>query len=153
MPLVAATPTQPRELKLARKKPKFDFCHCQNLTVLKRPRLKLVHPSRQIQRKSLVSWRKVELCTQSRRKQITASNSRKQVFHIILCTLIETQTQKTINFRHHPNSDKTTCKTIISKSQNSPTAIEQELVKTIQTVIKQHSNSQYFEKSSHFYRQ
>ena len=36
----------------------FDFCHWQSLTVRRRTRLKLVHPSRLIQRKSLVSWEK-----------------------------------------------------------------------------------------------
>ena len=49
--------------------PQFEFCHCQNLTVPRRARLKLVHPSILIQRKSLVSWWKkveVEQCMQSR---------------------------------------------------------------------------------------
>ena len=52
---------------VAEKSPQFQFCHCQNLTVPTRARLKLVHSSRLIQRKSLVSWwKKVEHCTQSR---------------------------------------------------------------------------------------
>ena len=67
MPPVAATPAQPHKLKLLRRKsPLFDFCHCQNLTMPRRSRLKLVHPSRLVQRISLVPWRKkVEHCTQS----------------------------------------------------------------------------------------
>ena len=63
VPPVAATPAQARKLKLLLKKksPQFHFCHCQNLTVPRRARLKFVHSSRLIQRKSLVSWwKKVE---------------------------------------------------------------------------------------------
>ena len=57
------------KLKLlpGKKGPQFHICHCQNLTVPWRARLKFVHPSRLIQRKSLVSWwKKVEHGTQSR---------------------------------------------------------------------------------------
>ena len=68
VPPVAATPAQPRKLKLLlKKRPQFLVCHCQNLTVPGRARLKLVHSSRLVQRESLVSWwKKVEHCKQSR---------------------------------------------------------------------------------------
>ena len=55
------------EVVAGKKRTQFDFCHCQNLTVLARARLNLVHPTGPIQRASLVSWwKKVEHCTQSR---------------------------------------------------------------------------------------
>ena len=55
------------EVVAEKESPQYHFCHCQNLTVPRRARLKLVHSSRPIQRKSLVSWwKKVEHCTQSR---------------------------------------------------------------------------------------
>ena len=46
------------QIEVAEKKKRCDCCHCQNLTVLWRARLKFVHSSRPIQGKSFVSWRK-----------------------------------------------------------------------------------------------
>ena len=45
-----------KEVVAAEKAHSLNFCHCQNLTVPWRARLKLVHPSGPIQLTSLVSW-------------------------------------------------------------------------------------------------
>ena len=94
-----------------KKSPHFDFCHCQNLTVPGRARLKLVHPSRLVQRKSLVSrWKEVEHCTQSRTHAMIQKidhrmelSTGKCCRHSFACC----SKRKKSNSGPYPNSDET----------------------------------------------
>ena len=115
VPPVAATPAQPRKLKLLRNKStQSHFCHCQNLTVPRRARLKLVHPSWRIQHKSLVSWwKKVEHCTQSRTHAMMQTIDYRfelSTVHVADNPLHVEKTQtKNSNFRPYPNSKFEQC--------------------------------------------
>ena len=131
------------EVVAGKKGPQFDFCHGVNLTVPWRARLKLVHPSRPIQRDSLVSWwRKVEHCTQSRTHAMMQTILHRLPLRTLdskccrqfFCTLIETETKKGVIFDAIPtvietlfeqNSTPKNTKFINSKRTEFTTKIEQ----------------------------
>ena len=143
---MGASPTQPRKLKLLRqkkKRPQFDFCHCQNLTVPWRARLKLVHPSGLIQRKSLVSWwKKVEHCTHSRTHAMMQTIDYRfelSTAHVAHCQLpVRIHAGKNSNFRPYTNSNKT----VFSKFSNSVKTAKETVMQTVFEKKKTHFHQQ-----------
>ena len=142
------------EIVAEKKSPQFHFCHCQNLTVPRTARLKLVHSSRLVQRRCLVSWwKKEEHCTQSRTHAMMHTID----YRFELSTVHGEENQLPVRLRQAKKeifdpipTVSTVCKTVIPKLQNSPTVI----LKVFSKIS--NSNKTVLEKvfeKSHFHQQ